>query len=347
MLTRYSVFCLLITMFFISACGRAPVQPAPAGAPAEVALTLIPLTEPASKSQSEFSGMAWYDTSLILLPQYPSRFQGGSEGALLALPRQEIVDFLDARSNTPLSPRLIPFNAPGLLEKIDGFEGFEAIAFHENQVYLTIEARGKDSMLGYILRGSIQPDLSAITMDLNTLTPIQPQARLDNMSDEALVVTASGILSFYEANGKNINPQAVAHVFDFDLHPLQSLPVENIEYRVTDAAAMDESGQFWVINYLFPDDAKKLKPAADSLAENYGEGSSHAQSAAVERLVLMQYSPNEISLVDTPPIQLELLPPDEARNWEGLVLLPGRGFLLVTDKFPTTLLGFVPWEMMD
>jgi hypothetical protein len=30
------------------------------------------------------------------------------------------------------------------------------------------------------------------------------------------------------------------------------------------------------------------------------------------------------------------------RNWEGLVRLDDRGFLLVTDLFPGTILGFVP-----
>jgi len=36
------------------------------------------------------------------------------------------------------------------------------------------------------------------------------------------------------------------------------------------------------------------------------------------------------------------LPGNDARNWEGIVRLDNRGFLLATDKFPTTILGFVP-----
>jgi hypothetical protein len=44
--------------------------------------------------------------------------------------------------------------------------------------------------------------------------------------------------------------------------------------------------------------------------------------------------------MDGPPIQMELTS-DDARNWEGLVRLDERGFLIMTDKFPETILGFV------
>jgi hypothetical protein len=43
-----------------------------------------------------------------------------------------------------------------------------------------------------------------------------------------------------------------------------------------------------------------------------------------------------------PPLQLQLLGDIAPRNWEGLVRLEQRGFLLVTDKYPMTFLGFVP-----
>jgi hypothetical protein len=32
---------------------------------------------------------------------------------------------------------------------------------------------------------------------------------------------------------------------------------------------------------------------------------------------------------------------EDSRNWEGLVLFDQRGFLVATDKYPGTLLGFV------
>ncbi len=50
-----------------------------------------------------------------------------------------------------------------------------------------------------------------------------------------------------------------------------------------------------------------------------------------------------ITLVDEPPLQLSLLP-GVARNWEGIAPLQTEyldGFLLVSDTFPATMLGFV------
>ena len=316
-------------------------SPAAPGTPVEVPVRLIPLTEPAAKAKSEFSGLAWYSDTLILLPQYPERFEGGPQGALLALTRAEIEAWLDGTSTAPLDPRPIPLYAEGVKESAVVFEGFESVAFDGESIYLTIETRGLGGMLGYIIRGQIAPDLSRITLDAGSLTKIKPQAGLGNLTDEALLVTPDGLLSFYEANGANVNPNPVAHRFDANLNPLESLPAPTLEYRLTDASEMDAEGRFWVINYMYPGDADKLKPAPDALAARYGQGATHAASQAVERLVQYQLTPQGVALADRAPIQLELLPDDEARNWEGLVTLPGRGFLLLTDSFPTTLLGFV------
>lgn len=45
-------------------------------------------------------------------------------------------------------------------------------------------------------------------------------------------------------------------------------------------------------------------------------------------------------VTNTPPIQLQLID-GVSRNWEGLVRLDERGFLLITDEFPETILAFV------
>ena len=104
-----------------------------------------------------------------------------------------------------------------------------------------------------------------------------------------------------------------------------------------------EDGRFWAINYYFPGDEAKLVPAADPLAERYGEGATHAANRAVERLVELQATETGVMLVDQPPLQLSLLP-GVARNWEGIAPLQTEyldGFLLVSDTFPATMLGFV------
>ncbi|MBN1180565.1 MAG: hypothetical protein JXD18_15255 [Anaerolineae bacterium] len=320
---------------------RSPAPAVPGTAtpgPTEHPLVEIPLSGPIAAANAEVSGMAWYGDVLILLPQYPGRMADRDDGAVFALPRADIVAFLDGDVDGPLEPVAVPLLAPGLAEGIQDFEGYEAIAFAGERAYLTIEASPGASMQGYLVTGAITPDVSALRLDPESLVEIDPQAGLSNMSDEALFTVGDVVVTIYEANGANVNPEPVAHRFDAALGVLEAVAFPNVEYRITDATALDADGTFWAINYFWPGDVK-LDPAADPLVAAFGVGATHAQSETVERLVAFRYDTAGIALVDAPPIQLELA--GEARNWEGVVRLDERGFLLVTDKFPQTILGFV------
>ena len=68
-------------------------------------------------------------------------------------------------------------------------------------------------------------------------------------------------------------------------------------------------------------------------------GETHRQHSAVERLVEFEYGQDQITLTQTAPIQLKI--GAEGRNWEGIARLDTQGFLLMTDKFPETILGYV------
>jgi hypothetical protein len=74
----------------------------------------------------------------------------------------------------------------------------------------------------------------------------------------------------------------------------------------------------------------------------YGQGQTHTKQDTVERLVMLKIEEDKIVRVDQPPIYLKLLEANAARNWEGLVSLESRGFLIITDSFPDTILGFNP-----
>jgi len=65
----------------------------------------------------------------------------------------------------------------------------------------------------------------------------------------------------------------------------------------------------------------------------------------IERLLELQFTTEGVMRTDTPPIDLQLLEGNLARNWEGIVRLQSEeldGFLLVTDFFPETIFAFVP-----
>ena len=304
----------------------------------EQAVIRIPLTGPVAQPNAEISGMAWYgdaesEFQLILLPQYPSRLGN----ALFALPQTAILAYLDGTGAAALEPQSIALDDAGIAKQIDLFQGYEAIAFSGERVFLTIEAGRGAAMMGYLVAGTLAPDLSTLALDAGRITPIAPQSALDNTTDEALLIVGDVLVTLYEENGIDVNPSPVAHRFDFELNALDSVPFPNIEYRITDAADLESEGYFWAMNYFFPGD--KAQAPEDPLIAIYGQGQTHSQNAWVERLLLFQYAESGITLVDQAPIPLELS--DEARNWEGVVKLDERGFLLVTDKHPETILGFV------
>jgi hypothetical protein len=310
---------------------------------AEILLTEMPVTEialsgPAADPSAEFSGLAWYGDNLILLPQYPNIFDESGDGSLFYLPKAEIVLYLNGARGTPLTPRPIKLIAPDLADQVRNYQGFESIGFSGDRAFFTIEAGTGTDMQGYLISGTISADLSTLTLDTTKLAEIPSQAVSANHSDESILVLKDKVLTFYEVNGEAIVADPVAHVFDYDLNSLGTIPMSNLEYRLTDTA-FSNGNVFWGINYFFPGD-KDLLPKDDPILDAYGTGETHAKYPQVERLVQFQYSDSGIKLLKTRPILLALT--EDARNWEGLVVLDGRGFLMVTDKFPTTILGFVP-----
>jgi hypothetical protein len=341
-INRATFFAIVVVSIFIAGFAMnlsfgAPTVPTRS---IEQPVITIALTGPLADASAEVSGMAWYGDYLIILPQYPNRMSEAGNGVIYALRKADILTYLDSKSTVPLEPIAINLVAPGLWDKIDGYEGFESIGFSGNRAFLTIESRDDHHMLGYLVSGQMNADMSKLVLDTSNLAPIEPQSDLSNKADEALIVLNDRIVTFYEVNGFEFNSNPIAHVFNFDLQPQNEITFPSLEYRLTDAALEPDGKHFWVINSLFLGDFD-LRTKSDPLVEAFGEGQTHTQNVVVERLVEMKYDSSGVTLTDTAPIQLELNF-FAGNNWEGLVLLDERGFLLMTDKFPGTILGFVP-----
>ena len=306
----------------------------------EIKVQYVQITEPVSQPRAEISGMAWYgDEWLIMLPQYPGFFTNDNDhGHIFALKKQDILDYLDGKRAAPIAPKVIAFVAPGLAQGISGFEGYEAIDFRANDAYLTIEAKSGGQATGYLVHALMADDMSSLTIDTTTPTVIDAQSELRNMSDESLFIADNSLVTLYEINGDNINPQPIAHRFGFDLQPLPSIPFANVDYRITDATSLDSNGRFWAINYFAPIEGF-LERENEALMMQYGIGATQRVRDHVERLIEFQYSDTGITRIDQAPLYLQLSAIQH--NWEGIVRLDDRGFLLATDKYPGTVLGFV------
>ena len=305
----------------------------------------IPLSGDVAESGSEISGLTWYKDQLILLPQYPDRFSEGDFSSLFRIPKKEILDYLDQENpSTKISPIKIKIDEKEIPARLPRFQGYEAIAFVENRVFLTIEINLKQSMQALLVEGSISDEMDKIILDETTVDSLPVPLQIGNHAYEALVPVADKLLIIYEANGANLtnSPQMVQYDLKSGKFILQ--PFINIEYRITDATNADEEGKFWVTNYFWPGDIVKLIPAMDFLANKSEPPIIFSDERGVERLVELQYTDEGIKFTDSNPLIFGTLSANNSRNWEGVVRLDDRGFLVATDRFPETILAFVPYN---
>ena len=284
----------------------------------------------------EISGMDWYQDRLFLLPE-------NLGGFLFAIPKIEILNSIKSNEKMSITPKQTRFITPDYKNLINGFDGFEAIAFNGNKVFISIEAEHNEKMNSYIVWGEIDPSTLEIKIEQDHLKWVDTPIQIDNFSFESLLVYGDDILMIYEANGSNIQQDVQQVVFSPSSGKISFMDFTNIEYRITDATKINKNSKFWSINYFWPGDKKKLTPGQDKILNNVKQGKSHSKSNQVERLIEFEIKSSGISISDTEPIQL-VLEPDMSRNWEALARLDNIGLLIATDKYPRMILGYVAFE---
>lgn len=302
----------------------------------------IPLVAPLNEDNIEFSGMAWCGNKLIMLPQYPERFNPEDETYLYAIEKDNILRYLAGDSSDEVAATKIRLHENEIRERMTFFDGYEAIACDDNTVWLSIEAKNLfGTYQAYIVPAelALEPDQPNISIRTDQIRYVKSQSGMINKGDEAIVLFEDHLVSLHEVNDVRQVPLPKGNRVHTTTGEQDQIAFENLPYRLTDASAVDDDGRFWVINYKYSGD-RFSRDAPDTLAEQYGKGATHAQYYNAERLVEYQFIENKITRVDRAPIQL-FLEGKEGRNWEGLVELDQQGFLLVTDKHPKTILGFI------
>lgn len=311
--------------------------------PKEVPVQAIPLAGSPALPKSEISGMTWYGDLLIILPQYPEDYiSAQGTASLFAIPKEEILNYLEGIIQGPLASTRIPIYNSQVAAQVPGYEGFEAIAVDGDQVFLTIEANDQGAMQGYLIRGTFLPEGNSIVLEPDTLTQIPTPVQIFNSAYETLILADGQVVTFFEANGKILNPSPLAYAKDDLSTEFTPLELTNIEYRLTDATDLDAEGNFWVMNVFMPIEFW-FYTNSDPIADQYGQGSTHAINNHVERLLELKYNDGQISLSGERPIYIELIDDAHSRNWEAVVRLDDLGFLAMTDTYPGTMLGFIPF----
>ena len=302
----------------------------------------IPLPDNLDSPSFEYSGLGWYGDTLVLLPQYPNRNASGQTGLLYGITKDDLIKWKNDQSQK-LSFIDIPFDDAGLSRSLPVFEGFEAILFLDQDVYLTIETSAGNPMKSYLVRGSVSSDGEgriAIRLDKEQIIELPQQNQSSNASYEALTSDGEFIYALYEQNGQSANEHPYALKIDRELLAIEEIPVEPINYRITDASQSNKNGEFWGVNYFYPGD-EHLKVGVDPISDLYGLPGSHQFDGRVERLVKFLLNSEGVELFDQAPVYLELSDSGESRNWEGLVVLDKNTFVIVTDKFPVSMLAMV------
>ncbi|MCB9259747.1 MAG: hypothetical protein H6612_10405 [Ignavibacteriales bacterium] len=292
-----------------------------------------------AERNSEISGLCWFGSKLILLPQYPNNFKG-SAGKIFYIEKNRLDNYINGNDTSPILPEYFEIDLSAIKDFFQLGSGFEAITIIDNTAYFTIESLNNGKTETLLVKGIIDTLNNSIGLDENSIVKDPADLFIHNISDESILNYQNNIFPIYEIFGKNINKKPQVSVFDNNLKFLQKIDFPNIEYRITDVTSVDDSDKFWAINYFYPGDNKKLNPAKDELFEKYGIGKSHQYLNPVERLVEFKILDKKIDFSEKSPIYLKLLPND-SRNWEGIARFENKGFLLTTDTFPETILAFV------
>ena len=277
--------------------------------------------------KQEISGMDWYNDNLFLLPE-------NLGGYLFMVKKNEIQKQLSLKKGS-IKPIKTIFNTPDYSKSIPGFDGFEAIAFYENSVYVTIEADENGEMVGYIAWGNIDPNSYEITILEKNIQKISTPIQIDNLSYESIIHHENNLLLLYEANGLNLRKDPYQLLISLNDFSSKKIKGPNIEYRITDATKVKKN-KFWAINYYWPGDKKNLKPSLDKLSKNKKPNSNQT----IERLVEFKIKKNGVSLTRKKPINL-ILEEGNSRNWEAIVRFGESGFLIATDKYPRMILAYI------
>ena len=295
----------------------------------------ILLTGEATERSLEMSGLAWYNDYLILMPQYVNE----SKPRFYYLKKSTINDWLNGNKEKPLNPSKIDIIMPDYFNSIKGYQGFEAICFIGNKAYLIIETKNNNLMQSFIVKGSMDIKNKTLIIDPEKKVEILLPVNIKNMGYESILKYKYRLMVLFEANGINVNSDPKASFYNSSLKQKGHISFPNIEYRITDATELDDQGRFWAINFFWPGEKKRLNPGKDLVLNNTVKGETHQEFEHVERLVEFKIDGKNIYKTNSLPIQLKLN--QNSRNWEGVVRMENKGFLMIVDEHPRTILAFI------
>jgi hypothetical protein len=320
--------------------GRDPNDPVP--------VLSICLAGDAAARANEYSGLAWHGDELFLLPQWSPRGlarartqPGFTRPYVYRIPGARLRAWVDGRDRSPIAPERVDLDLLDLANNPD-YQGFEAIAFDGDRAALAVERGDRDRMSGLLVTARLDP-ARGLVLERDALTLDVP-VRSDNHAYEALTLVDGAWLALFEANGMDTSCASSALRVERAGGDPRAIAVEAIPYRVTDATAADADGRFWVTQYSYRDvgdteECQRTIRAVGCFQEAVDCDPRGGATRSVERLLELRDDGTSVRATGR---VIRFVREDRARNWEGVARLDHRGFVVVTDEWPRTILGFVP-----
>ena len=202
----------------------------------EVEFKEIQLSGLITDKKQEISGLEWYQDNLVLLPE-------NLGGFVYMIPKERIKKQLRSSKPEPLEPRQVSFKTADYSKIIPGFQGFEAIAFKNEFVAITLEAKNDKEMHGYYAWGTINPESFEIMIPEKNLLELPVPVQVKNFTFESLLIHEEKAIVYFEANGRNLRENAWQYTIS-----LADQKVEKIDHPSLNIASMMSPGWTGSIN---------------------------------------------------------------------------------------------------
>lgn len=297
-------------------------------------LVLNEIKLPEKFKNTELSGLAWYKDSLLFV--LPENFSNSNETPkIFTVEKEEVIKCLSTKEINKFSEINIYFDKDVDLSKA---QGLEAVCFNNEIVYFSLE---RDNYTAFLLKGTFLPNENKIQVEKTALIEHPLNEIIENSTIEAICFYDDFVYCFHECNGKTQNNnKSVVSKYTSDLDFVDYVPIENLEYRITDVTSV-ENNTFFALNfYFYKAEFERYKPVNDEFISNISDNDSHFENIEknylkkVERIIEFKIENDSVTIINAP--QYFKLGKNE-RNIEGVEYLNfenSKYFFISTDRFP-------------
>ena len=299
---------------------------------AQNSLKNIPLPIKINSVNEEYSGLAWSGDRLYLLPQYGNHKETLLDGdfSLYSLRADSIARVIDGKDTALTQFKVLSVkNLDKLPDSIKmHYQGFEAITFHKNEVYLVIETDDKYDYC-FIIKGVLDEQQSQILIDPTRTIALKRYPYIFNAGFESLTYLPDKhqLMALFEFNGMHTG--GIGFLIDTDFKSIpREIAVPYLPFRITDIQAT-ERGRIYGINYYWEGDynvylnnnmLRNQEGAVKKWAPELGDSlktKSYARIVTKKRWKSKSW--DQVATFEA-----------NKTNWEGLALFR-NGALVITD----------------